>query len=88
MNWINVKQSLPRIGVKVLVANSEGLEIAQLSAVEEDGPQEMGHDAGFIGYFAFPARSFGNPEYFRPAQFQPTHWMPLPDYPDLEDERA
>lgn len=88
MNWISVKQSLPRIGAKVLIANSEGIEVAELSEVVEDCPDEMGHDAGFIGYFAFPSRSFGNPAYFDSGRFQPSHWMPLPEYPDLEEEEA
>lgn len=84
--WIRVEQRLPEPDRDVLIANSEGIEVARYSEVVEDGVDEMGHDAGFIGYFAFPSRSFGNPAYFSEARFQPSHWMPLPEYPDLKDD--
>lgn len=51
-----------------------------------DGPDEMGHDAGFTDYnfdCFRPGRSFGNPTYMYEAR-QPTHWMPLPEPPKGE----
>ena len=53
------------------------------SDAEEDGPDVMGHDAGFwdIDYGVFqPGRSFGQ-ESHRYEGRQPTHWMPLPEPP-------
>ena len=50
---------------------------------DEDGPDNMGHDAGFVDmHFDFfrCARSFGNPKY-RIKGIQPTHWQPLPPPP-------
>lgn len=84
--WTRVDERLPEADIAVLIANSEGIEVARYSEMVEDGIDDMGHDAGWIGYFAFPARSFGNPEYFMEARFQPSHWMPLPEYPDLEED--
>lgn len=80
--WTSVEKSLPDVYAKVLIVNTEGIEVAYRTEAVPDMPDEMGHDAGWIGYFAFPARSFGNPDYQRPAQFQPTHWMPMPEHPD------
>ena len=86
--WINVRDKLPEEGKHVLIANSEGIEIAHFDLGEDDGPDNMGFDAGWVGMFALPGRSFGNPDYMRPAQFQPTHWMPLPEHPCMIDELA
>lgn len=83
--WININQGLPEEGKDVLIANSEGIEVARYSDAIDDSVDDMGHDAGFIGYLAFPSRSFGNPDYFSDARFQPSHWMPLPDYPEIEE---
>lgn len=50
---------------------------------DHDGPDNMGHDAGFMDdQFDFfrCARSFGNPDYQHEG-VQPTHWMPLPPAP-------
>lgn len=50
---------------------------------DDDGPDNMGHDAGFVDmhFEAFRcARSFGNPAY-QDEGVQPTHWQPLPPPP-------
>ncbi len=50
---------------------------------EDDMPDSMGHDAGFVDHeyqWFRPARPFGNPSY-RDAGRQPTHWQPLPEAP-------
>jgi hypothetical protein len=78
--WISVDDELPETEMDVLISNSEGIEIASYSEIDEDGPDCMGHDAGFIGYkFAMAGRSFGNPQYKYPSIGQPTHWMLLPE---------
>jgi hypothetical protein len=50
---------------------------------DDDGPDNMGHDAGFMDlHYTFfrCARSFGNEAYQHPG-LQPTHWRPLPAPP-------
>jgi hypothetical protein len=50
---------------------------------DHDGPDNMGHDAGFMDdqyQFFRCARSIGNPAYQHKG-LQPTHWMPLPAAP-------
>lgn len=50
---------------------------------DEDGPDNMGHDAGFVDDqfdFLRCGRSFGNPKY-QSGGVQPTHWQPLPPAP-------
>lgn len=84
--WISVDFMLPEPDVEVLIAGQEGVEVARYCEAEEDQVDQMGHDAGFWGYkFAACGRSFGAPDYIRPAQGQPKWWAHLPDTPD-EDE--
>lgn len=80
--WIKCSERLPDENVHVLISNSEGIEVACLIPAAEDGPDSMGHDAGWCGMVSFPGRSFGNPSYFYEAQGQATHWMPLPLPPE------
>ena len=81
--WISVKDDSHKVDKRVLIFNSEGIEVAVYSEAEEDAVDFMGHDAGWIGdIFASPGRSFGNRQY--PAQGQPTHWMELPAPPEGE----
>jgi hypothetical protein len=74
---------LPEVGVYVLVYGPEEQEIAEYTEKLEDRIDVMDHDAGWIAMngFAFPGRTFGNPEYIQPAHGQPTHWQPLPKPP-------
>lgn len=57
----------------------EGLDISRYSERREDGPDDMGHDAGWWGVCtpADPGRSMGNPEYRREPSCQPTHFRLL-----------
>lgn len=91
--WIRTSERVPEYYMEVLIANSEGVGIAQRLPEEQDGPDSMGHDEGFLSVHgtAFPGRSFGNPDYQREPQDQPTHWMPLPAHPldvDIFDSPA
>ncbi|MCW8884767.1 MAG: DUF551 domain-containing protein [Motiliproteus sp.] len=79
--WVSVKDQLPEPEKKVLILNSEGMEVAHWQEGAPDQPDEMGYDAGFIGELAFPSRSIGAPSYMYEENFQPTHWMPLPEPP-------
>jgi hypothetical protein len=81
--WIRVCDRLPSVGDKVLIANKEGIEVATYHERCEDDPQQPGHDAGFIGTFAWPGRSWG-PSLQSEPQGQPLCWMEMPEYPDLE----
>ena len=53
---------------------------------DHDGPDNMGHDAGFMDdefqQFSW-GRSFGAPSYMSKG-FQPTHWQPLPAAPGTQ----
>lgn len=55
---------------------------------DEDGPDYMGHDAGFVDY-SFnnfnPGRSFGS-DISKYKASEPTHWMPLPPPPQEKGE--
>ena len=75
--------SAPKDGTEILLWTPEGIDVSCWSELEEDGQQSMGHDAGFCGLLtcADPGRHMGNPEFFREAVNQPTHWMPLPEPP-------
>jgi hypothetical protein len=86
-DWISVDVELPEPGVEVLINGSEGVEIASYSAGEGDQVDQPGHDPGFIGYkYAMPGRSWGTVSCMQFPQGQPTHWMPLPDAPEIEDD--
>ncbi len=61
---------------------SEGSEVMRYYEPEPDGVDSMGHDGGWIGTYAFPGRSIGNPKYFHEPQGQPTHVTPLPPPPE------
>lgn len=57
---------------------------------DHDGPDNMGHDAGFMDdrfEFFRCARSFGASAYQHKGT-QPTHWMPLPAAPQKEQSNA
>jgi len=80
--------SAPMDGTAIIlgIEESEGKDKAGFSGQGryyegyEDGPDDMGHDGGFMDYehqaFEFP-RSFGNEKYITEG-LQPTKWMPLP----------
>ena len=72
--WIDARIARPPEGMKVLIWNEEGPEIANYINAEPDGPDTMGHDAGWCGMHAFPSRSFGAEEFRADAQGQATHW--------------
>lgn len=73
-------ETAPKDGTEVLIWNSEGHEIAHWIDREEDGPDQPGHDAGWLGTFAFPGRSWGLRLRSEP-QGQARAWMPLPAAP-------
>lgn len=86
MKWQPMSTYHPRFG-DVLVWCDEGYDISRFSEAEDDGPDSMGHDAGWWGVHQpmDPGRSIGNPEYFRPPQNQPWAWAPLLEPPFDED---
>lgn len=86
MSWIDVNDRLPEYDVRVLIAHSEGIEIAKRVKAEEDGQDYMGHDEGFWGEYAMPSRSFGEMSWRSLGHGQPTHWMPLPKEPQNAEE--
>ena len=79
--WIDANQKLPEPGKDVLIWNEEDIEIAVYSNGKEDAPDEMGHNAGWMGLYAFPGRSFGNPDYQQEPHGQARFWMPMPEAP-------
>jgi hypothetical protein len=82
MKWQPI-ETAPKDGTEVLVWCDEGLDIASWSNEEPDGPDSMGHDAGWWGTRQpmDPGRHTGNPEYYRDAENQPWAWMPAPAAP-------
>lgn len=84
-NWQPI-ETAPKDGTEVLIWNIEGHELATWHDREEDGVDQPGHDAGWVGTYAFPGRSWGHSMRHEP-QGQPSRWMPLPEPPsDLLDE--
>jgi hypothetical protein len=81
--WIDSEQKMPEPDTDVLIWNEEGIEIALYSLGREDSIDEMGHDAGWIGLYAFPGRSFGNGEYQQKPHGQARFWMALPETPEF-----
>lgn len=65
-------------GDQIIAWTPEGLDVCIYLDPEPDGPQNMGHDGGWLGYHTGcePGRSFGEPDFRRPASCQPTHWLP------------
>lgn len=92
--WLPIEIA-PRDGSLILLGRAEDAEEdrngesvpGRWHDEDHDGPDNMGHDAGFMddsydGTF-FCGRSFGNPAYQNKG-YQPTHWQPLPQAPAKE----
>jgi len=75
--WISVEDKLPEFGTELLIWNEEGFEGACLVEKREDSIDDMGHDAGWIGMYAFPGRSFGTEAYKQNSHGQPSHWLSI-----------
>lgn len=75
----------PRDGTAVLGYGSEGVEIMHYEEAWGPSIDDPGHDAGWVGLYAFPGTTRVRREshYWREAQGQPTHWQPLPVPPSV-----
>ena len=85
MKWQPI-ETAPKDGTEILLYNEDGnIESGNWVEAEPDGTDCMGSDAGWMSFsgFTFPGRSFGNPDYFTKQQAPPTHWMPLPEPPEM-----
>ena len=81
-------ESAPKDGTQILLIFIDGrIESGNWTEATQDGPDEMGWDAGWISDsgFSYPGRSFGNPKYFRKQLSPPTHWMPRPRLPERQE---
>ena len=95
MNKWQPIETAPRDGSYVLLAlvESEGEDYFSLVTLgswfegQGDTPDQMGQDDGWRDHTFeefCPGRSFGNPKY-QSEGCQPTHWMPLPKPPMIDN---
>lgn len=82
-------ETAPRDGTRILLLlGDHRIESGKWVDAEEDGPDSIGADAGWLSDsgWTMPGRSFGHFLHRREPMAPPTHWMPLPEPP--EDEKG
>lgn len=88
-------ETAPKDGTEVLLYTPSGVCIGEWEPLEQDSPDQPGHNPGWYGtgHTSDPVMwgrsaefGFVGPGYLYEEQNQPTHWMPLPNAPAIAGE--